>query len=366
MQLQWYRSISLWLALLLLSLLLHIWLSWHASREADAVVLTPPAPERVVDIQLVSEPPPKELVFEDPIEFEPPEVLVPTAAVTPPPPDVDLAMKAAAGGASRGSSLPLLTDTIVTAGRGAAGFGTGVGNGLSNSAQGFAAYVQGLRETGLDVVFVVDTTGSMDWVLNEARAHMIDIVDAVRLLVPVSRFGVVAYRDYDSPGYVTRMQSLTFSLNKLTGFLGSLTAEGGGNFPEAVAAGLDVGVAKAGWRLGARKVIILIGDAPPHEGDLRHALALARQFATDSGQLSALDVSHDANPALIEAVVGRPVDHNLFRNKPLYDFQQLAEAGGGIATTMAGDVRITKQLMSLILGGRFASEAGLLLEGFVQ
>ena len=55
----------------------------------------------------------------------------------------------------------------------------------------------------------------------------------------------------------------------------------------------DVGVAKAGWRLGARKVIILIGDAPPHDGDLRHALALARQFATDSGQLSALDVSHD-------------------------------------------------------------------------
>lgn len=365
MQLQWYRSFSLWLALLLLSLLLHIWLSWRASQATDAVVEAPPTP-RVVDIQLVSEPPPKELVFEDKIEFEPPEVLVPTAAVTPPPPDVDLAMKAAAGGASRGASLPLLTDTVVTTGRGAAGFGTGVGNGLSNSTQGFEAYVQGLRETGLDVVFVMDTTGSMDWVLNEARAHMIDIVDAVRLLVPVSRFGIVAYRDYDAPGYVTRAQTLTFSLTKLTGFMGSLAAEGGGDFPEAVAAGLEVGVTKAGWRLGARKVIILIGDAPPHEGDLRRTLALARQFVTDGGQLSALDVSHDANPALIEAVVGRPVDHNLFRNKPMYDFQQLAEAGGGIAATMAGDVRITRQLMSLILGGRFASEAGLLLEGFTQ
>lgn len=365
MQLQWYRFFSLWLALLLLSLLLHIWLSWRASQATDAVVEAPPAP-RVVDIQLVSEPPPKELVFEDKIEFEPPEVLVPTAAVTPPPPDVDLAMKAAAGGASRGASLPLLTDMVVTAGRGAAGFGTGVGNGLSNSTQGFAAYVQGLRETGLDVVFVMDTTGSMDWVLNEARAHMIDIVDAVRLLVPVSRFGIVAYRDYNAPGYVTRAQTLTFSLTKLTRFMGSLAAEGGGDFPEAVAAGLEVGVTKAGWRLGARKVIILIGDAPPHEGDLRRTLALARQFVTDGGQLSALDVSDDANPALIEAVVGRPVDHNLFRNKPMYDFQQLAEAGGGVAATMAGDVRITKQLMSLILGGRFASEAGLLLEGFVQ
>lgn len=366
MQSKWYRSLTLWLALLLLSLLVHLWLSWRASLAMVDVAVTPPPTEHSVDVQLVKQPPPKELVFEDKLEFEPPEVLVPNAAVTPPPPDVDLAMKAAAGGTARGASLPLLADTIVTAGRGTAGFGTGAGNGLSNSAQGFAAYVQGLRETGLDVLFVVDTTGSMGWVLDEARAHMIDIVDAVRLLVPVSRFGVVAYRDYDAPGYVTRMQPLTFSLNKLTGFLGSLTAEGGGDFPEAVTAGLELGITKAGWRLGARKVIILIGDAPPHEGELRHALALARKFATDGGQLSALDVSDDANPALIEAVVGRPVDHNLFRNKPMYDFQQLAEAGGGIAATMAGDVRITKQLMSLILGGRFASESGLLLEGFAQ
>ena len=363
----WYRSAALWLSLLLVSLLIHLALSWRASFSIATRVTAPRASESPVDIQLVNQPPPREdLIFEDKIEFEPPEVLVPTAAAAPPPPDVDLAMRAAAGGASRGASLPLLVDAVSTAGRGAAGFGVGVGNGLSNSANGFAAYVQGLRETGLDVVFVVDTTGSMDWVLNEARAHMVDIVDAVRLLVPVSRFGVVAYRDYDAPGYVTRLQPLTFSLTKLSGFLAALDTAGGGDMPEAVVAGIEVGTTQAGWRLGARKVIILIGDAPPHAGDLRRALGLARKFATDNGQLSALDVSHEGNPALIEAVVGRPVDHNLFRNKPLYDFQQLAEAGGGVSATMDGDVRITKQLMSLILGGRFTAEAGLLLEGFTQ
>ncbi|MFZ5653466.1 MAG: vWA domain-containing protein [Pseudomonadota bacterium] len=359
------HSLTLWLALLAVSVAIHGILSWRASFPVAAMVRPQPETEVPVDIQLVEEPPPREeLIFEERIEFEPPEVLVPSAAATPPPPDVDLAMRAAAGGLSRGASLPQIPDALLTAGRGTAGFGAGVGTGLGNSMQGFAAYVQGLRETGLDVVFVVDTTGSMDWVLDEARTRMIDIVDAVRLLVPVSRFGVVAYRDYDSPGYLTQVRPLTFSLTKLTAFLGSLTAQGGGDHPEAVAAGVEAAVERADWRLGARKVMVLIGDAPPHQDELDRTLRLVRKFVTDNGQLSALDVSHESNPALIEAVVGRPVDHNIFRNRPIYDFQQLAEAGGGVAATMAGEVQITRQLLSLILGGRFLAEASLLLEGF--
>ena len=359
------RSLTLWLALLAISVVVHGILSWRASFPVSALVRPPPAPEVPVDIRLADEPPPRdELVFEERIDFEPPEILVPPAAVAAPPPDVDLAMRAAAGGTGRGATLPRVPDAVLTAGMGSAGFGAGVGTGLSRSMQGFAAYVQGLRETGLDVVFVIDTTGSMDWVLDEARVRMIDIVDAVRLLVPVSRFGVVAYRDYDTPGYVTQVRPLTFSLTKLNTFLDALAAEGGGDHPEAVAAGIQAAVERADWRLGARKVIVLIGDAPPHKGDLDRALRLVRKFVADNGQLSALDVSHESNPALIEAVVGRPVDHNIFRNRPIYDFQQLAEAGGGVATTMAGEVRITRQLMSLILGGRFLAEASLLVEGF--
>lgn len=361
---KWRNSLPVWIGLLVVSLLVHVALSWRASLSMATLVDQQMPTEVPVDIRLVEQPPPEdELTFEEPIQFEPPEVLVPSAAATPPPPDVDLAMRAAAGGASRGATLPRIPDAVLTAGHGSAGFGTGVGNGLSNSTQGFAAYVQGLRETGLDVMFVVDTTGSMDWVLDEARTRMIDIVDSVRLLVPISRFGVVAYRDYDSPGYVTQVRPLTFSLAKLTAFLGSLAAQGGGDHPEAVASGIEAAVESADWRLGARKVMVLIGDAPPHQRDLSRALGLVRKFVTDNGQLSALDVSHESNPALIEAVVGRPVDHNIFRNRPIYDFQQLAEAGGGVASTMAGEVQITRQLLSLILGGRFLAEASLLLEG---
>ncbi len=362
---KWFKSFSVWSILLAVSLTIHLILSWQASRSI-VQPLTRAESIQEVEIMLdVSEPPEKEeLVFEESIEFEPPPVLVPTSALAPPPPDVNLAMEAAAGGHSAaGFAAPLLSNAPVTAGQGLAGYGTGAGTGLSDSANRFAAYVQGLRETGLDVIFVVDTTGSMDWVLAEVNSRMIDMVDAIRLLVPVSRFGVVAYRDYGEPGYVTRLQTLTFSLTKLVRFLGGLTAEGGGSHQEAVYEGVKVAINQGGWRLGAKKVIIVLGDAPPHKSAISPLLSINKSFAQNGGQISALDVSRDANPAMLEAMLGRPVNRAFYSSKPMLDFQLLAEAGGGIASTMDGDIKITRHLMSLIMGGQFAREMALLLEG---
>lgn len=364
---KYLKPMLLWSSLLLVSLVIHLLLSSRA-----AVNMLSPAArssgenapvEILLDVPEVAEEKDK-LVFEDPIEFEPPPVLVPSAALAPPPPDVNLAMEAAAGGSTAaGFSTPLLSDSFATAGKGLAGYGTGIGTGLSNSTNRFAAYVQGLRETGLDVVFVVDTTGSMDWVIDEVRSRIVDIVDAVRMLVPVSRFGIVAYRDYGSPGFVTRAQPLTYSLGKLTGFLNGLTAEGGGSLEEAVYEGLRVAVTDGGWRLGAKRVIILIGDAPPHSDNVSALFATSKAFAAADGQLSTLDVSFESNPAMLEATLGRPVNRALYRDKPMLSFQQLADTGNGVAATMDGDVRITRQLVSLIMGGQFATEMALLMEG---
>ena len=47
----------------------------------------------------------------------------------------------------------------------------------------------------------------------------------------------------------------------------------------------------------------------------------------------------------------------------MLQYQRIAEAGGGTAATMDGDIRITRQLVSLIMGGQFSAEMSLLLEG---
>ncbi|MEE4146992.1 MAG: vWA domain-containing protein [Halieaceae bacterium] len=358
------RRAGLWCLLLLLSLLVHFFLSWQAGRGLDLPGKA--GAEDTVELELVvpreAPEPPDPLLFEEPPELDPPAVLVAAASETPPPPSVDLAMVAAAGGRSEALLAPPVLNTVVfTAGQGTAGFGAGIGTGLSQSSNTFAAYVQGLRETGLDVMFVVDATGSMDWAIAEVRTRIVDIVDSVRSLVPIARFGVVAYRDYDDPEFVTRIQPLTFSLAKLSTFLDTLEATGGGSWQEAVTAGMEAAM-NANWRTGARRVVVIVGDAPPHEADMDRLLALARDMVTNGGQVSTLDVSNDSNPALIEASLGRRVNRSLYRNKPMLQFQAVADAGSGTAATMDGDIIVARQLLTLVMGGQFSAEMSLLLE----
>ena len=366
------RRVLLWMGLLALSVAVHLLLSWragHGLKQPVAVEETRP-PEAELSLAPVEEQKPEPLFFEEPLEFEPPAILVAGTSELPPPPAVDRALKAAAGAEYdqcrlwRQSLLaaPSLDDAIMTAGQGTAGFGSGIGTGLSNSSNRFAAYVQGLRESGLDVVFLVDATGSMDWAIDEVRLRIADIVDAVRSLVPLARFGVVAYRDHDDPEFLTRQQPLTFSLVKLRRFLDALEAKGGGSFQEAITAGLEAASRDAGWRPGARRVVVIIGDAPPHQGNFNRLLRLSKDIASQGGQVSTLDVSNESNPALIEASLGRPVNHALYRDKPMLQFQAIADAGNGLAATMDGDIIVARQLLSLVMGGEFSREMALLME----
>jgi hypothetical protein len=358
------RQLSLWCALLLISVLVHLVLSWQAGRSLGLPGVN--RPSDVVEVELAlareKEQEPEQLLFEEPPELEPPVVLVASTSELPPPPAVDLAMVAAAGGNTESLlAPPALSTTVFTEGQGTAGFGRGIGTGLSRSSNRFAAYVQGLRETGLDVMFLVDATGSMDWAIAEVTTRIVDIVDSVRSLVPVARFGVVAYRDHDDPEFVTRSQALTFSLAKLSRFLDALEATGGGSWQEAITAGMEV-AGRANWRPGAKRVVVIIGDAPPHQGNIDRLLALTRDMVAHGGQVSTLDVSNDSNPALIEASLGRKVNRALYRNKPMLQFQAIADAGNGIAATMDGDIVVARQLLSLIMGGQFSAEMSLLLE----
>jgi len=149
---------------------------------------------------------------------------------------------------------------------------------------------------------------------------------------------------------------------KLARFLNTLEARGGGSWQEAISAGLEVASDEAGWRLGAKRVVIIIGDAPPHQENFDRLLALTRELVSLNGQVSTLDVSNDSNPALIEASLGRPINRALYRNKPMLQFQTIADVGKGRAATMDGDIAVARQLLSLVMGGQFSREMSLLLE----
>jgi len=120
----------------------------------------------------------------------------------------------------------------------------------------------------LEMVFVVDTTGSMNGLLEGAKQRIWGIVNGVmREQNTRVRIGLVAYRDRGDE-YVTQVLPLTEDLDKVYMTLMDYQAAGGGDGPEDVRTALADSVSKIPWSAAApdlSRIIFLVGDAPPHE-----------------------------------------------------------------------------------------------------
>jgi hypothetical protein len=116
----------------------------------------------------------------------------------------------------------------------------------------------------VDVVFAVDTTGSMGGLIEGAKRTVWAIATHVKDVDPQAdlRVGLVAYRDLGDD-YVTKDFALTNDMDAVFTELSGYVAKGGGDTPEDVDAGLFDAVHKMDWRDGAKKMIFVVGDAPP-------------------------------------------------------------------------------------------------------
>lgn len=119
----------------------------------------------------------------------------------------------------------------------------------------------------VDVMFVVDTTGSMSGLIDGAKRKIWEMARFIAQGQPAPdlRIGLVAYRDVGDE-YVTKFFDLTDDLDGVYQNLTSFAAGGGGDTPEHVAKALHEAVFRASWSPGknALKLIYLVGDAPPH------------------------------------------------------------------------------------------------------
>ncbi len=125
------------------------------------------------------------------------------------------------------------------------------------------------RRGTLEMVFVLDTTGSMGGLIEGAKQRIWGIINEVmqKPSKPRVRVGLVAYRDLGDE-YVTKILPLTEDLDKAYTTLMAYRAEGGGDEPENVRKALSEGVKKAGWAAPSRnlaQIVFLVGDAPPQD-----------------------------------------------------------------------------------------------------
>ena len=132
----------------------------------------------------------------------------------------------------------------------------------------------------LDVLFLLDSTGSMDDEIKQIKVTLQSIAQRVSNLPanPDLRFGMVSYRDRDDT-YVTRLHDFDGNVERFQQTIRGVRANGGNDYPESLNQALHEAVNDASWRENAIRLIFLIADAPPHldyPQDEDYAVEMAR------------------------------------------------------------------------------------------
>lgn len=123
--------------------------------------------------------------------------------------------------------------------------------------------------SSLDVIFTIDTTGSMDPFINEVQDNILKVIETVLEYSPRVRMGFISYKDHGDEGedefYLTKILPLSFDRKEIVNFVRSpdLHIGEGGDGPEAVECALHEAV-NFNWSPTAPKAVVLIGDKPPH------------------------------------------------------------------------------------------------------
>lgn len=123
------------------------------------------------------------------------------------------------------------------------------------------------RSPRVEVVFCLDTTGSMGGLIEGAKQKIWAISNQIVAgkPTPTLKVGLLAYRDRGD-AYVTRRTDLTEDLDKIYATIKEFEAQGGGDGPESVNQALHESVTKFQWSADkdTLRIIFLVGDAPPH------------------------------------------------------------------------------------------------------
>jgi hypothetical protein len=134
--------------------------------------------------------------------------------------------------------------------------------GPENIAKTVADILDKKRGINLDLVFCIDTTASMKNDIEAVKKDLVFILNAQKDRFRSFRVGMMLYRDYFDE-YVTSLVPFTSDMKTFQKNLNSITVAGGRDIPEAVHEALYEAATKFPWQAGER-LIILIGDAPPH------------------------------------------------------------------------------------------------------
>jgi hypothetical protein len=261
-------------------------------------------------------------------------------------------------------AVGLANDYVRAAGGGGIGIGRGggMGSGYGHGiGAGFGGFIGELRRKGLDVVLVIDGTGSMKLIIADVKAKMVQLIQAIHRLVPIARVGIIVF---GGKGEKMEIQPLTLSPQKLKTFLDNIKAKGGGEWEEDTFGACQYAINRMDWKPYAKKVIVLVGDSPPHKDDFAPLIGLIRKFKGDNGTFNTVDVAAEEHERFEREFWLKVHREEPPKISPLPEFYQqtraaytvLARAGGGTMKSLTHDVHINQQVLILAFGDKWQSQ----------
>jgi hypothetical protein len=119
-----------------------------------------------------------------------------------------------------------------------------------------------LKGKAVDIVLCLDTTESMKNDIDPVRRRLIPEMQNIVSTYRSFRIGMVLYKDYFDD-YLNKPVSFTSNFTVFQNNLNAIRVSGGRDIPESVYEALHQAAVYFPWS-AEEKIIILIGDAPPH------------------------------------------------------------------------------------------------------
>ncbi len=199
----------------------------------------------------------------------------------------------------------------------------------------------------LDLIFVIDQTGSMQPVFNQVQRTAKEIFASIAARFPDHRVAVVAYRDWSDADGIFQDFPFTADEAEFQKAVDSLKASGGGDLREAVFEAL-LRALRMPWRAGVNKQIILMGDAPPHS-------PVPNGPDKDKTANDVVKLAAEVDPAVINAIA-TPVSGSV-NKETAAAFEELARLTGGTMTTADKAEEVPKKIMDVVKDFKAAAPA---------
>lgn len=181
----------------------------------------------------------------------------------------------------------------------------------------------------MDLILSFDDTGSMSSIRHEVRRNLQDLATTLFNVIPDIRIGVVIHNDYCDGAYCLKYQDLTPEKEKVIAFINT-PAHSGGEGPYACYENvLEHLNTKFSWE-SDQKVLVLIGDEPPH------AMGWST-YRRDTGQKT-LPSQIDWKKELVKLKTNNVVIYSiqcLSKKYASFFYRELSGATGGKHLTLA-------------------------------